>query len=238
MKAEKKKPVIVELELTHDCFCTDVPEKMKDGRIKLLAYTGSTPHTVYHLFEVKSPELNKALEMIKKHPRVREMQILRKNDNLAEIHVGADKDPSTTKALLKSKSIFIEPAIYEGGLEKLVLMAPSDESFREFLGHLDSTFDVRLKSKRYLKENEKLNLDLFRSSGFLKLKAAADLVTDRQLEAFQLASKNGYYDEPKRISIRELAEMSGISEAAFSELLRKAEKKLLPILADIMKVMK
>ncbi len=238
MKEGKKKPVIVELELTHDCFCTDVPEKMKDGRIKYIAYTGSSPHTVYHLFEVKSHELDKALEMIRKHPRVREMQILRKTGNIAEIHVGADKDPSTAKALLKSKSIFIEPAIYEGGVEKLVLMAPSDESFKDFLGQLDSSFDVKLKSKRYLKEKDKLKLDLFRSTGFLKFKAAADLVTDRQLEAFQLASKNGYYDEPKRISIRELAEMSGISEAAFSELLRKAEKKLLPILADIMKVVK
>jgi predicted DNA binding protein len=32
--------------------------------------------------------------------------------------------------------------------------------------------------------------------------------------------------------------MSGISEAAFSELLRKAERKLLPILADIIKIVK
>ncbi len=238
MKEERKKPLIVELELTHNCFCTDVPEKMKDGRIKYIAYTGSTPHTVYHLFEVKSPDLNRALEMIRKHPRVREMQILRKTEQLAEIHVGADKDPSTADALLKSKCIFIEPAIYEGGIEKLVLMAPSDESFSDFLSHLDSSFDVKLKSKHYLKEKEKMSLDLFRSTGFLKFKAAADLTTDRQLEAFQLAAKNGYYDEPKRISIRELAEISGISEAAFSELLRKAEKKLLPILADIMKVVK
>ena len=235
---KKKKPLIVELELTHNCFCTDVPEKMKDGRIKYIAYTGSTPHTVYHLFELTSPEINKALDMIKKHPLVKEVQILRKTDNMAEIHVGAEKDPSTANALLKSKSIFIQPAVYEGGVEKIVLMAPSDENFRDFLRHLDESFEVKLKSKHYLKEKEKMSLDLFKSTGFIKLREAADLITDKQMEVFDLACKNGYYDEPKKISIRELAEMMDTSEAAFSELLRKAERKLLPVLSDIMKVVR
>jgi predicted DNA binding protein len=238
MEEKKKKPVIVELELTHNCFCTDVPEKMKDGKIKYLAYTGSTPHTVYHLFEVRSPELDKILEKIRKHPTVRQVQILRKSDNLAEIHVESDKDPSTAEALLKSKSIFIQPAVYEGGVEKLVLMAPSDENFRDFIKHLDESFDVKLKSKHYLKEKEKMSLDLFKSTGFIKLREAADLITDKQMEVFDLACKNGYYDEPKKISIRELAEMMDISEAAFSELLRKAERKLLPVLSNIMKVVR
>jgi len=235
---EKKKPVVVELELTHNCFCTDVPEKMKDGKIKYTAYTGSTPHSVYHLFEVRAPELNKVLEKIREHPTVKSVQILRKSNNLAEIHVESDKEPSTAKALLKSKSIFIEPAVYEGGVERVVLMAPSDESFREFLSHLDNSFNVKLKSKHYITNNEKINMDFFKSTGFLKLRAAADLITDKQFEAFQLACKYGYYSEPKKVSLKELSERIGISEAAFSELLRKAEKKLLPILADVMKVVR
>lgn len=236
--AKKNKPLIVELELTHNCFCTDVPERMKDGKIKYVAYTGSGPHSVYHLFEVKAPDLEKVIERIKKHPTVRQVQILRKSDNIAEIHVESDRDPSTAQALLKTKSIFMEPAVYEGGVERIVVMAPSDDNFREFLDSLDKSFNVKLKSKHYVKKNEKISLDFFRNSGFLKLRAAADLITDKQLEAFQLACKNGYYEEPKKVSLEELAEMTGISEAAFSELLRKAERKLLPILADIIKVVK
>jgi len=236
--AEKKKPVIVELELTHNCFCTDVPERMKDGRIKYIAYTGSGPHSVYHLFEVRAPDLDNVLERIRKHPTVKQVQILRKSDSIAEIHAETEKDPSTAKALLKSKSIFMEPAVYEGGVERIVIMAPSDDSFREFLDSLDKSFNVKLKSKHYIRKNEKISLDFFRNSGFLKLRAAADLVTDRQLEAFQLACRHGYYEEPKKVSLRELGETSGISEAAFSELLRKAERKLLPILADVIKVVK
>jgi len=236
--AEKKKPVVVELELTHNCFCTDVPERMKDGRIKYIAYTGSGPHSVYHLFEVRAPDLDNVLERIRKHPTVKQVQILRKSDNMAEIHAETEKDPSTAKALLKSRSIFMEPALYEGGVERIVIMAPSDDSFRQFLNSLDESFNVKLKSKHYIRKNEKISLDFFRNSGFLKLRAAADLVTDKQLEAFQLACGQGYYEEPKKISMRELAEMMDISEAAFSELLRKAERKLLPILADIIKVVK
>lgn len=238
MADKNKKPVVVELELTHNCFCTDVPERMKDGRIKYVAYTGSGPHSVYHLFEIRAPDLNRVIDKIRRHPTVRQVQILRKSDNIAEIHVESDKDPSTAKALLESKSIFMEPALYEGGVEKIVVMAPSDESFRQFVGSLDKSFNVKLKSKHYIRRNEKISLDFFRNSGFLKLRAAADLVTDKQLEAFELACQQGYYDEPKKISMSELAEMSGISEAAFSELLRKAERKLLPILADIIKIVK
>ena len=236
--AEKKKPVVVELELTHNCFCTDVPERMKDGRIKYIAYTGSGPHSVYHLFEVRAPDLDNVLERIRKHPTVKQVQILRKSDNMAEIHAETEKDPSTAKALLKSRSILMEPALYEGGVERIVIMAPSDDSFRQFLNSLDESFNVKLKSKHYIRKNEKISLDFFRNSGFLKLRAAADLVTDKQLEAFQLACGQGYYEEPKKTSMRELAEMMDISEAAFSELLRKAERKLLPILADIIKVVK
>ncbi len=238
MAEKNKKPVIVELELTHNCFCTDVPERMKDGKIKYVAYTGSGPHSVYHLFEVRAPDLDKVLDKIRKHPTVRQVQILRKSDNIAEIHAETDKDPSTAKALLESKSIFMEPAVYEGGVERIVVMAPSDDSFREFLASLDKSFNVKLKSKHYIRKNERISLDFFRNSGFLKLRAAADLITDKQLEAFQLACKHGYYEEPKKVSLKELAEMTGISEAAFSELLRKAEKKLLPILADVIKIVK
>jgi predicted DNA binding protein len=238
MDDKKKKPVIVELDVRHNCVMSDVPEKMKDGKIKYLAYTGSTPHSIYHLFEVRSSELDKVLENIKKHPLVKQVQILRKENNLAEIHLESEKDHSTTTSLLKSKVIFLEPAIYEGGVEHLVLLAPSDDNFRKFLDHLDDTFQVKLKSKHYLKQNEKLNLDLFRSTGFLKLRSAADLMTDKQMEVFQLACKNGYYEEPKKTSIKELADEYGVSDAAFSELLRKAEKKLLPILAQVMKTVK
>ena len=238
MAEKNKKPLIVELELTHNCFCTDIPERMKDGKIKYVAYTGSSPHSVYHLFEVRAPDLDRVLERIRKHPTVKQVQILRKSDNIAEIHAETDKDPSTAKALLKSKSIFMEPAMYEGGVEKIVVMAPSDDSFRQFLNSLDESFNVKLKSKHYIKKNEKISMDFFRNSGFLKLRAAADLITEKQLEAFQLACKHGYYEEPKKISMKELAEMNGISEAAFSELLRKAERKLLPILADVIKVVK
>ncbi len=238
MAEKNKKPVVVELELTHNCFCTDVPEKMKDGKIKYIAYTGSGPHSVYHLFEVKAPDLNRVLDKIRRHPTVRQVQILRKSDNIAEIHVESDKDPSTAKALLESRSIFMEPAVYEGGVERIVVMAPSDDSFRQFVDSLDKSFNVKLKSKHYIRKNEKISLDFFRNSGFLKLRAAADLITDKQLEAFQLACRYGYYEEPKKTSLKELAELSGISEAAFSELLRKAERKLLPILADVIKVVK
>ena len=58
------------------------------------------------------------------------------------------------------------------------------------------------------------------------------------MEVFDLACRYGYYEEPKKISIAELADKLAISESTYAELLRKAERKLLPILSDILRIIR
>jgi predicted DNA binding protein len=58
------------------------------------------------------------------------------------------------------------------------------------------------------------------------------------MEVFDLACRYGYYEEPKKISIEELAAKLGISPSTCAELLRKAERKLLPVLSDILRMIR
>lgn len=62
---------------------------------------------------------------------------------------------------------------------------------------------------------------------------ASDL-TRRQLEAVLMAVRNGYYANPRRITLEELARESGVSPSTFSEHVRKGEAALMRGVAGIM----
>jgi predicted DNA binding protein len=52
-------------------------------------------------------------------------------------------------------------------------------------------------------------------------------LTDRQLKIVEVAFKRGYYDYPKRVSIRELARIFQVSTATVSEILRRGQRKII-----------
>jgi len=51
-------------------------------------------------------------------------------------------------------------------------------------------------------------------------------LTEKQRKAYELAVKEGYYEYPKKIEIKKLAEISGISYSTFQQHLKYAEKKI------------
>jgi len=51
-------------------------------------------------------------------------------------------------------------------------------------------------------------------------------LTGKQLETLLLAYKSGYFDDPRRVTLRELAQMLGLSPSTVKEHLRKAQKKV------------
>ncbi|MBI2449698.1 helix-turn-helix domain-containing protein [Candidatus Pacearchaeota archaeon] len=53
-------------------------------------------------------------------------------------------------------------------------------------------------------------------------------LTNKQKHAMQLAIKNGYYRSPRKIDLKQLAKLAGLSFSTFQVHLRKAEEKLMP----------
>ncbi len=53
-------------------------------------------------------------------------------------------------------------------------------------------------------------------------------LTDSQFKAVEIAIKKGYYDYPRKIELKKLAEIMNLSYSTYQAHLRKAEKKLLP----------
>jgi predicted DNA binding protein len=60
-----------------------------------------------------------------------------------------------------------------------------------------------------------------------QLDGVSGLMTQRQFECFQLASKHGYFEEPKRITVQGLAEVMGVARSTFQEHLAGAEQAAL-----------
>jgi predicted DNA binding protein len=54
-----------------------------------------------------------------------------------------------------------------------------------------------------------------------------ELLTSRQEDLLQIAYERGYFDYPKRISLRDLAGMFGVSISTLSEMLRKGQRKIM-----------
>lgn len=74
----------------------------------------------------------------------------------------------------------------------------------------------RLRKQGYAVEVKKIK----------EIKRREDL-TRRQEEIIRIALEKGYFDNPKRISIRELGELIGVSISTLSEILRSGQKKIL-----------
>lgn len=52
-------------------------------------------------------------------------------------------------------------------------------------------------------------------------------LTDRQEEVIRMALEAGYYDQPKRATIKDLARRAGVAPSTFQEILQRAERKVM-----------
>lgn len=52
------------------------------------------------------------------------------------------------------------------------------------------------------------------------------VLTDRQEEMTLLAFEMGYFDTPRRVKLKGLSDMTGVSQATLSEILRKGQKRI------------
>ncbi|MDA7492173.1 helix-turn-helix domain-containing protein [Candidatus Poseidonia sp.] len=60
----------------------------------------------------------------------------------------------------------------------------------------------------------------------------AQLLTPRQREVFEVASREGYWDVPRRISLTELAALLGVAKSTLSHLLQRIESSVFNAFTD------
>ncbi|WP_226013465.1 helix-turn-helix domain-containing protein [Halomicrobium salinisoli] len=117
--------------------------------------------------------------------------------------------------------LYQSPTIYRQGWEHYTVVAFDEADVRSLLDELRSDRDIELLSKTSIAEKQVPH------SMLAPVDRLFDDVTDRQLAALQLALESGYYEQPRRTSLRELAQQTAVARSTYEEHLRKAENKLL-----------
>jgi len=117
--------------------------------------------------------------------------------------------------------LYQSPTIYRQGWEHYTVVAFDGEDIRELLGDLRSDREIELLSKTSISETQ------IPHSMLAPANQLFENVTDRQLAALQLALERGYYEQPRKTSLRDLADRTAVARSTYEEHLRKAENKLL-----------
>ncbi len=129
------------------------------------------------------------------------------------------KEPLIFETFYNPMIIHVEPVfISKGGYEIYHIASWKREEIMKF-------FELMEK----LRKGELLKLREEKIENISITKILPEL-TDKQKKALQIAVENGYYEYPRKIELKKLAKIMGVSYSTYQAHLRKAEKKVIPFM--------
>ncbi len=183
---------------------------------------GGLALVMYHILGGENAAKKKFISDVKKDERIKRLEI--KKDFV--ISLAVEKRPKAgLKAfpvLYSPRLIYIKPGIncpdgsevWEvGSFDKKDLVKLFDACKKEYFGELF-----------YLKQLKIPKLFIAQIMPEL---------TEKQQEAFRIASENDYYEFPRKTNLIELSKKTGVSRPTYEEHLRKAENKLLKFMKEL-----
>jgi len=110
--------------------------------------------------------------------------------------------------LLTGSDCFLTSAVtIPGGWTEWTLVSPAEGAVSQLISNMKTAgFDVDILRKTVLEKDS--------------------VVTDLQMDVLTLAFEEGYYDQPRRTSVRKLSKKLGVSASTVSEILKRGEKKI------------
>ncbi|MFH1770722.1 MAG: helix-turn-helix domain-containing protein [archaeon] len=207
--------------MKHDCMLGNRCQEFKIILQSIMFNTFKKDNFIYtysmHIMQGKNKE--KYIESLKKDKDLVELE--RTGDTFFLV----EKQKQKAGGAYTGDILFIKPAVTDTeGVEHWEVASPKKESLMKYIEQTKKHMDMfkLIKMKR-----EELS-----SIFFPRLLPE---MTSLQKEIIELAINKGYYEIPKKIDIRKLANIKKISHSTFQEHLKKAEKKIIPSLTDYMK---
>ncbi|MFB6091567.1 MAG: helix-turn-helix domain-containing protein [Haloquadratum sp.] len=128
-------------------------------------------------------------------------------------------------------SLYQPPTIHRQGWEHYTVIAFDESDVRALLADLEADRDVEVLSKTAITEQQ------IPHSMLAPVDQLFEDVTERQMAALRLALESGYYEQPRKTSLRELAQKTSVARSTYEEHLRKAENKLLTNAGQFLRLM-
>jgi len=117
--------------------------------------------------------------------------------------------------------LYQPPTIHRQGWEHYSVIAFDESDIRALLHELEADRDIEVLSKTAITEQR------IPHSMLAPVDQLFEDVTERQMAALRLALESGYYEQPRKTSLRDLADQTAVARSTYEEHLRKAENKLL-----------
>ena len=165
--------------------------------------------------EVDPQYIDMVLEDIKKNPEVdlADLTVVDKGRIKGSV---ATIDCVACCSMVGVEAFLLDSHMDKEGKKVWRLLTSEKEAIRQIISNLEG--------RRYVVELMKLtSMD------------AGELMTSRQEDILQIAFERGYFDYPKRISLRDLAAMFDVSISTLSEMLRKGQRKIMEEYFDVAK---
>lgn len=124
---------------------------------------------------------------------------------------------SITRRLEDHSALWLQPLQYRSGWEYYDVVSLDDERLQEYLGGLLKKYPLEVVARDSIDQTALL------SAFFVPMNPILEGLTEKQEKALLTAWREGYYEQPRGTTTREVAKSMGISRSAFEERLRKAE---------------
>ncbi|WP_158058403.1 helix-turn-helix domain-containing protein [Halorussus halophilus] len=134
-------------------------------------------------------------------------------------------DDTIEAILAEHDCLLVPPLRYADGAKWCRVLALAPENLTAFYRDVAAEFSVTVESKREVGS-------VTGDRPLLTLDSALPDLSVRQREAFELAMEMGYYEIPRETTTAEIAGEMGVERRTCEEHLRRAENKLLGVLAN------
>ena len=214
---------VAKVKYKHDCILGNRCEKFKVSLQTVVFSTfkdrGKVVTSSLHLMSGNLEDINSFVKDLKKDKNVIRLE---RHGNSFFLLEKADKK---AVKFYTPKIIFIKPFLLDKyGFETWEVGSWEKDEVSKFINNIKR----EIKTAKLLKFHRVSIDDVF----FPKL--LPDL-TAKQKRAIELATEEGYYEVPKKTSLRKLAKLSKVSLATYQNHLQKAESKVIPDVLSFLK---
>jgi len=174
----------------------------------IVKYTYMLPNKqLYGYQTVISSRIGELESFLKSLPEIKKYAILSRSADRAEVITWAEQS-SIIDNIIKKNCVFVGPTVVKDGVENWHIMAPTREELQDVVSGMEQYAEIA-----YIRNSEGPNSEVG--------------LTERQMRTLKTAVEMGYFDTPRRASIKDVALALKVSPSTAVEHLRKAEKKVL-----------
>lgn len=206
-------------KVTFDTYDQSIYSKLTNRYPKLIIRQWSLPKHQVVEFVGGSDSSGQVLEQIREHENILSSTIM--GDGFYAVSTSTPKDTSIQEKFRHHNCVYVPPTVYQYGSKKYSVVGFERQDIHALLQDLKQTRDITVRLKFPME-----TLSLPSEMPFTAETVFKDL-TSRQIEAIQIALENGYYNQPRKATVKELANHTTVARATYEEHLRKAENKIM-----------